>query len=116
MASHWHILRDGAVVIVTRQLPPRFDVMAQTELPDAGRLKIAQQVRQDMWRLLQKLRGFSPVVSVERHAAGLTVRAGGRAMHPFHRTTLEAQLAELLAEPERRARWLRHAKLKEALK
>ena len=111
-----HILRDGAAVTVARHLPPRFDFMARTEMPDAGRLKVAHQVRQDRWRRLQKLRGFSPVVRVVRENGGLTVCAGGRAAVPFPRARVEAQLGAMLSEPARRARWARYARLKEPLK
>ncbi|MDV7145267.1 hypothetical protein R3X27_21500 [Tropicimonas sp. TH_r6] len=106
----WHVLRDGARVTVARQLPARFDVVAETRLPSAGRARVAQQVRQDIWRALQGQRGFSPVVEIEMVEDGLRVRAGGRvAAARFDRGGLEARIADVLEAPENRRRWVRMA-------
>ena len=64
--KRWHILREGDSLTMTRALPVRFDVAAGTTLPGGGRLRLAMQVRQDLWRALQALRGFAPVVQVTR--------------------------------------------------
>ncbi|MEE4117794.1 MAG: DUF6497 family protein [Paracoccaceae bacterium] len=106
----WHILREGDAVTVTRRLPLRWDVAAETALPGAGRLRVAQQVRQDLWRRLRRLRGFAPAVRVARADGGLAVRAGGRVDGPLDRQGVEARIAELLADPAARARWLRCAR------
>lgn len=74
----WHVLRDGPRLTLARKLPARFDVEAATNLPAAGRLRLAWQVRQDIWRALQRQRGFSPVIEVTSGPGGLFVRAGGR--------------------------------------
>lgn len=105
----WHILRSDDALTVARSLPPVFDVVADTRLPNAGRARVAHQVRQDMWRALQNVRGFSPVVQVLRDADGLLVRAGGRVARPFDASTLSARIASVLDDPEKRARWVRHA-------
>jgi len=102
----WHILRQGASVTVTRRLPVVWDVAAETRLPDAGRLRVAQQVRQDLWRALRRQRGFAPAVRVARDGAGLSVRAGGRVAAPHDRARLEAGIARLLACRAHRARWV----------
>ena len=107
--TRWHILRDENVLTLARRLPVRFDLSAQTVLPDGARLKVAHQVRQDMWRALQGLKGFSPVVQVARTAAGLEVTAGGQVSGPVPRAHAEAQIADLLENPKNRARWSRWA-------
>jgi hypothetical protein len=108
----WHILRDGDCLTVARQLPVRWDLAAETVLPDAGRLRVAQQVRQDMWRALQALRGFAPVVQVTRRPDGLHVRAGGQVRGALAKAKWEAEIAQVLQCPNRRVRWVRHAQLK----
>lgn len=104
----WHILRDGDRLTLTRRLPVRFDVQAETVLRDGSRARMAQQIRQDLWRQLQNLRGFSPVVELTRKDGQLHVRAGGRvdgAVAPG----LEARIAALLSHPKARARWQAYA-------
>ncbi len=106
---HWHILRDGNSLTLTRHLPARFDLQAEAEFPLAGKLRLAQQVRQDMWRLLQNTRGFSPVVHVEERDHGLRLCAGGRVEGPAPRAELNIKIAELLNSPGHRRRWLAFA-------
>jgi len=101
----WHILWEGAAVTVARRLPVVWDVAAETRLGDAGRLRVATRVRQDLWRALRRQRGFAPVVRVARDGAGLTVRAGGAVAGRYDAARLEALIAGLLADPGLRARW-----------
>lgn len=105
----WHILRDDTCLTLARHLPVRFDVSAEAVLPDGGRLRLARQVRQDLWRRLQGQRGFSPVVEVARKGGSCHVRAGGRIDGRFAKARLEAEIASLLADPKARARWSAHA-------
>jgi len=108
----WHMLRDAGVLTLTRRVPPRFDVVAETTLPAARKGALAHQIRQDIWRALQHLRGFSPVVRIEDDGAGLRVRAGGRVdARSFARAAADARIAEVLENPANRARWLAHARL-----
>ena len=104
---HWHILHDGPVLTLARRLPVRFDLAVRTCLPEAGRLKVAHRVRQDLWRALQKLRGFAPVVRVERTGAGLEVTAGGQVAGAFCRAHAEGRIRSVLDDPCNRERWVR---------
>jgi hypothetical protein len=104
-ARRWHILRDGTSLTLARQVPVRFDIGVEAEFPKLGKLRLAQQVRQDMWRALRDVRGFSPVVLVEERDHGLRLRAGGRVEAPAPRAGLEAKIAAILACPRNRARW-----------
>lgn len=106
-ARGWHILRDGEVLTLCRAHPVRFDVEASSVFPKLHRLRLAHQIRQDMWRALQRLRGFSPVVQVSPAAEGLIVRAGGQTPHPS--AAINERIADLLAAPKTRARWIRFA-------
>ncbi len=105
----WHIIREDRSVTVARHLPVRFDVSVEADLPAGRALQVAQQVRQDMWRSLQSLRGFSPVVQVTETATGLNVRAGGRFEGRFPKSTAEAQIEAVLHNPRNRVRWANYA-------
>jgi len=110
----WHIERDGPRLTLARKLPARFDLCAETRLGRAARGRIAHQVRQDLWRALQDVRGFSPVVEVSYEEEGLRVRAGGRVdASRFPKANVEARIAEVLSDPCKRRRWLSFAALKE---
>ena len=107
----WHILRDSHGVTVTRRLPVRFDLSAQVVLPNAYRLYLAQQIRQDLWRRLQNLCGFTPVVRIENHVSGVLVTAGGQIDGMVNRNWYEAEIQYLLMDQGLQARWLSQAKV-----
>lgn len=108
MKARWHSITEGGTVTLCRQLPPRFDFAVRTVLPHGQPQRLAHQIRQDLWRALQHLRGFSPVVQLEPVAVGWAVTAGGRAMGHVAPATLE-RAASVLDHAGNRARWLRNA-------
>jgi hypothetical protein len=93
---------------VARRAPARLDVAAEAVFPDCNRLVLAQQIRQDLWRRLQRLRGFAPVVQVVRDGGALRVTAGGQMEGAVPQQTA-AQLSEILHNPHLRQRWIAHA-------
>lgn len=105
----WHILKDDQSVTVARRVPARFDVASEATLPSAHKLRVAQQVRQDLWRALQGQPGFSPVVEVRDVDGALAIRAGGQCDRAVARETLEDRIAEVLNDASKRARWVRYA-------
>jgi hypothetical protein len=108
--GEWHVQRDGAVLTLARRLPARFDVWAETRIPARGRLRLATQVRQDLWRALQGQRGFSPVIEIRQADGGLDVRAGGRIDGGrFDAPRVRQAIAAVLDDPDNRRRWLRCA-------
>lgn len=108
MSARWHTLRDGDSVTVARHLPPRLELAVQTTLPRANPERLAHQIRQDLWRSLQTLRGFSPVVRLDPVSQGWAVTAGGRAPRPIADVVFERARA-VLEHPANRARWIAHA-------
>ncbi|MEO1557313.1 MAG: hypothetical protein AAFS01_12840 [Pseudomonadota bacterium] len=110
MSARWHITHQDGAVTLARHLPARFDVVARTELPPARPVRLAHQIRQDMWRALRNVRGFSPVVRLEPTDAGWAVTAGGRALGPVS-ADVEATLDTLLNDAAKRTRWVRHARI-----
>ncbi|WP_299349920.1 hypothetical protein [uncultured Shimia sp.] len=113
--NHWHILREGNILTMTRALPVRFDVRAETTMPDGSRLRLAQQVRQDLWRRLQTLRGFAPAVQVTRVNGACRIVAGGRVDAVHNKRRLEDSIAEMLADPALRHRWSSYAAHREVV-
>lgn len=106
--SPWHITRTDDALTLSRRLPARFDLAAETTLPGGDPLRLAHQIRQDMWRALQSLRGFAPAVEISAAGAGLRVRAGGQVAGQVP-ANAAGRIAEVLDSAANRARWLRHA-------
>ena len=104
MSRGWHITRDADTLTLSRAATPRFDLSAEAEFPPLRRLPLAQMVRQDLWRCLQTLWGFSPVVQVVRRTHGLWLRAGGQVNGRFPKSQAEAKIDALLHDPAHRAR------------
>lgn len=105
----WHILEEDDALTVARRMPVRFDLGVTTHLPGGDRLRLAQQVRQDVWRALRNLRGFAPAVRVADSGDGHEITAGGQVDGLIPRKTAEARIAEVLEDPSNRARWQRWA-------
>jgi len=111
MSDRWHVLDDGEALTLARRLPPRFDLSEERQFPPLRRRALAHAIRQDVWRALQGLRGFTPVVRVAHDGCGLAVRPGGAcdgAVPPV----AQARLAAVMDCPARRARWIRHARVR----
>nr|WP_319250285.1 hypothetical protein [uncultured Celeribacter sp.] len=108
----WHILKEEGALTLARRLPPQFDFSVTTRIEGGAGLRktrLARQVRQDMWRALQSLRGFAPVVQLHEVGADLDITAGGAVAGRFPKTQCETRLGAVLNDPDRRARWVRHA-------
>jgi hypothetical protein len=112
--QQWHMLRaDDGVLTLSRRLPARFDFAATTVISGGANLRkgrIATQVRQDMWRVLQSLRGFAPVVQVKVLGDDLEITAGGAVDGRFPKPRSVALVSAVLDCPDRRARWMRSAR------
>ncbi|WP_245710849.1 hypothetical protein [Citreimonas salinaria] len=104
----WYEHRESGRYTLARHWPPRFDVAASADFPPLRASRLAHQVRQDVWRAFQRLRGFSPVVQIDVRDTGIRVTAGGRAARPVP-PGLETRIEALLDDPCLRARWIAHA-------
>ncbi|APZ51681.1 hypothetical protein [Salipiger abyssi] len=104
----WYMQQQDGALILARRWPARFDLSVETRLPPvARRARLAHQVRQDLWRALQHLRGFSPCVWVSDGPEGTVLRAGGRVEGRAPRAQAEACIAGVLEDAGNRARWVR---------
>ncbi|MCH2163120.1 MAG: hypothetical protein MK098_00480 [Marinovum sp.] len=91
---------------MARHWPPRFDLKAEATFPALRPVRLARQIRQDMWRLLRDVRGFSPVVQVVAEAdETLRVTAGGR-IDGVVPSQKNAAIAALLNDAAQRKRWI----------
>jgi len=110
--NSWHILRENGAVVLTRRVPPQFDLSAVARIDVSGGLSLsamAQQVRQDTWRALRAVRGFTPAVRVERDADTVIITSGGRVPRTGNMAWIEAKVQSVLDDPSNRRRWLAHA-------
>lgn len=110
--NSWHTLRENGAVVLTRRIPPHFDIKASAQISVPGGLSLtalASQVRQDTWRALRAVRGFSPVVRVERQDDTVTVTSGGHVPRSGNMALIEAKVQDVLDDPANRRRWLAHA-------
>ena len=105
------MVKSEGQVTLSRQLPARFDVSAETGLGAVNAPRLAHQIRQDMWRALQNVRGFSPVVQITQGEGELHIRAGGRVMGPVSQKLVQT-ITDVLESPQNRARWMRCARLR----
>ncbi|MEO9572707.1 MAG: hypothetical protein ABJ263_19425 [Tateyamaria sp.] len=110
MKRRWHITSQDGTVTLARQLPARFDVAARADLPPGRPLRLAHQIRQDLWRVMRNVRGFSPVVRLAPTGTGWAVTAGGRAIGRISADT-EATIEALLNDTTKRARWVAQARM-----
>lgn len=108
----WHITDQDGVLRLSRRGAGAMDVAIETSLPNAGRRKVAQQMRQDLWRALQTVRGLSPVIEVARAGDMLRVRAGVHLACPAPQERIAQVIAQILNDPAHRQRWVNHARLR----
>ncbi|KAJ56495.1 hypothetical protein ACMU_06010 [Actibacterium mucosum KCTC 23349] len=111
----WYFLYEPDAFTLARRPNLRFHVAADTVLPRVNKVRLATQIRQDLWRALRRVRGFCPMVRVEEDGTHLRVRAGGEvSARTYPKSSIEQTIADLLANPEYRARWITHAKRRPA--
>lgn len=105
----------GGAWVHARRLPCRMDLAVTAVVPARAGRRLARAIRADMWRALQGLRGFAPLVRVSPAGEGAEVTAGGQIDAPWPRAATRARLADLLADPVLQARWRGWAGLLAAL-
>ena len=108
----WLHKQLGDTFVVCKRLPVQFDLLAETNLPPCRSQKLALQIRQDMWRLLQNVRGLLPAVEVTGRETVIYVRAGGQLTCSVHVRSAQAKLQDMLDDPTYRQRWINYAALK----
>ena len=108
----WIHKQFGDTFVLGKRFPVQFDLLAETIFPLCRSQKLALQIRQDMWRLLQNVRGFLPAVEVTGRETGMYVRAGGQLTCSVHVRSAQVKLQNMLENPAYRQRWINYAGLK----
>ena len=108
----WIHKQFGDTFVLGKRFPVQFDLLAETIFPLCRSQKLALQIRQDMWRLLQNVRGLLPAVEVTGRETGMYVRAGGQLTCSVQVCSAQVKLQNMLENPAYRQRWINYAVLK----
>lgn len=115
-SAAWATRTECKTLTLFRPGRARMDVSATAALTSQDTLspiRIAHQVRQDIWRALARVRGYSPVVQVVGRDGALIVTAGGMLTSGnVPHASIKARLSEVLQNPANRARWCRFARVR----
>ncbi|MEM7743646.1 MAG: hypothetical protein AAF409_08050 [Pseudomonadota bacterium] len=113
----WRLEDDGTTAdLRARHAPDRWDVAVAATLPPQPpsarlRRRLVHQIRQDLWRAAQAVRGFTPRVSVAQTPDAIQITAGGVILvRGALGAGLDERLASILADDQKRRRWLAHAR------
>ena len=103
--GNWFEIYDGPCFTLARRLPARFDISREISMPLMSAPRLARQIRQDIWRKLQSIRGFLPVVEITDRGAHLHIRAGGELTcpPPFERSG--ERIFDVLSNRDNQRRW-----------
>jgi len=103
--GNWFEIYDGPCFTLARRLPARFDISREISMPLMSAPRLARQIRQDIWRKLQSIRGFLPVVEITDRGAHLHVRAGGELTCPAPFERSGEWIFDVLSNRDNQRRW-----------
>ena len=103
--GNWFEIYDGPCFTLARRLPARFDISREISMPLMSAPRLARQIRQDIWRKLQSIRGFLPVVEITDRGAHLHVRAGGELTCPAPFERSGERIFDVLSNRDNQRRW-----------
>mgnify|MGYP000956847053 FL=1 len=103
--GNWFEIYDGSCFTLARRLPARFDISREISMPLMSAPRLARQIRQDIWRKLQSIRGFLPVVEITDRGAHLHVRAGGELTCPAPFERSGERIFDVLSNRDNQRRW-----------
>ena len=109
---NWFHKQLGDAYFIAKRFPLSFDLLAETNFPVCRPRILALQIRQDMRRLLQNLRGFLPAVEVRVSVFCMHVPAGGQSTCSVHVQSAQFKLQNMLDDPVYRKRWKDYATVK----
>ena len=113
--SRWTLAHSGETTLLHRTGHPVHWSLAVARtlagsLRRNHRIRLAHQIRQDIWRACRDVRGFLPLVEVSTSGTETVIRAGGSLMtRSGHVPTLETRIARVLDCADNIARWQKHA-------
>lgn len=103
--GNWFEIYDGPCFTLARRLPARFDISREVVMPLMSAPRLAHQIRQDIWRKLQSIRGFLPVVEITDCGAHLHIRAGGELTCPAPFERSGERIFDVLSNRDNQQRW-----------
>ena len=103
--GNWFEIYDGPCFTLARRLPARFDISREISMPLMFAPRLARQIRQDIWRKLQSIRGFLPVVEITDRGAHLHIRAGGELTCPAPFERSGERIFDVLSNRDNQRRW-----------
>ena len=103
--GNWFEIYDGPCFTLARRLPARFDISREISMPLMSVPRLARQIRQDIWRKLQSIRGFLPVVEITDRGAHLHIRAGGELTCPAPFERSGERIFDVLSNRDNQRRW-----------
>jgi hypothetical protein len=103
--GNWFEIYDGPCFTLARRLPARFDISREISMPLMSAPRLARQIRQDIWRKLQSIRGFLPVVEITDSGAHLHIRAGGELTCPAPFERSGERIFDVLSNRDNQRRW-----------
>ena len=103
--GNWFEIYDGPCFTLARRLPPRFDISCEVSMPLMSAPRLARQIRQDIWRKLQSIRGFLPVVQITDRGAHLHIRAGGELTCPAPFERSGERIFDVVSNRDNQRRW-----------
>jgi hypothetical protein len=103
--GNWFEIYDGPCFTLARRLPARFDISREVVMPLMSAPRLAHQIRQDIWRKLQSIRGFLPVVEITHRGAHLHIRAGGELTCPAPFERSGERIFDVLSNRDNQRRW-----------
>jgi len=103
--GNWFEIYDGPCFTLARRLPARFDISREISMPLMSAPRLARQIRQDIWRKLQSIRGFLPVVEITDRGAHLHIRAGGEFTCPAPFERSGERIFDVLSNRDNQRRW-----------
>lgn len=122
MATRWvNSFVDGGILHARAGLPDRWDIsieriwcVGQGNRPTLrlSRRRLARAIRQDVWRVLQNVRGFAPRVQVSILNDSVHATVGGVLMSDRRESGLGERIAAVLDHPDNKNRWFAYARPK----
>lgn len=114
MTARWQNIETEAGLLHCRLgVPDRWDVAVERcwglDAP-VSRRRMAQQIRQDTWRAVQRVRGFVPRVLVALDDMHLKIKSGCTMVTGLTAPGLTDRIEDILDNPDNRRRWAAHAR------
>ncbi len=100
------------MLLIFRRTPVRFDLCVGARCLSCRMNYVGHQIRQDIWRALQNLRRFLPVVEIGIVTDNLSLRAGGQLTFLVNLVSAEERPCTPLHDSQIRTRCLHFAAIK----